>query len=49
MNLIQAWSVCVFDEEEILSVVCEGLADAPETTTVFSGILRDFLDDDRSI
>lgn len=49
MNLIQALPVCVFDEEEALSVVCEGLGDAPEITTVFSGMLRDFLDDGRSI
>lgn len=43
MNLIQAFSVCVFDVEEALSVVCEGLGDAPETTASFSGILEQFV------
>lgn len=49
MNLIQAFPVCTFDEEESFSAECEGLGDAPVMTTVFSAILRDRLDIDRSI
>lgn len=40
MKLIHAFPVCVFDVVvETLSVVCEGLGDAPATTTAFSVML----------
>lgn len=43
MILIQASPVDDFGVVETLSVVCEGFGDAPETTTVFSGILMNSL------
>lgn len=49
MNLIQAFPLFDSDDEEALSVVCERLGDAPETTTAFSGILTNFAQNDRSI
>lgn len=40
MNLIQEFPECVSGVEEALSFVCEGLGDACEITTAFSGILE---------
>lgn len=49
MNLIQAFPVCVLDVDEALSVVCEGLGNAPEITTSLSGILGKFDGDGRLV